>query len=409
MLNPVNHTRTEAGVRRYGGEPYVVAGDVSSHPSHLGRGGWTWYTGSAGWLYRAATESLLGLRREGAVLRLAPCIPASWPSYSVSLRIGRTRWEIRIENPEGRTGGIGQLTVDGKPVAGSAVPLVDDGGRAPRARGARRRGGRRAPRRRERRPAARRAPEPPPSRPQPDVLVVDDDRALRDGVIRLLDDEGLSGVGAEDGAEALERLEAGLRPRLVIVDLEMPRMNGWAFVRKVEELPAFSEPADPRHVGDRGAWLRPSAEERRRLPEEAARAGRAPERRAPLPGRGVSAALASELELVLLDLVVDRLEAHAEHLRGLPLVAAHGHERALEEALSDLFERVADAHGHGERVGRGRRRRGGRVHRCPARPASPEPRRPGAGGLTAGKTPLARPERTPATMFSSTVSPSVRT
>jgi CheY-like chemotaxis protein len=69
---------------------------------------------------------------------------------------------------------------------------------------------------------------------------VDDDRALRDGLIRLLDDEGLSGVGAEDGAEALERLEAGLRPRLVIVDLEMPRMNGWALVRRIEELPAFS-------------------------------------------------------------------------------------------------------------------------------------------------------------------------
>jgi cyclic beta-1,2-glucan synthetase len=239
MLNPVNHTRTEAGVRRYGGEPYVIAGDVSAHPAHLGRAGWTWYTGSAGWLYRAATESLLGLRREGNVLRLAPCVPSSWPGYSVSLRIGRTRWEIQIDNPDGRTGGIAALTVDGRRVSGSAFPLVDDGGThrvrgllgASSAAGA-------APT--ERRPAARRAPEPPSARPQPDVLVVDDDRALRDGVLRLLDDEGLSGVGAEDGAEALERLEAGLRPRLVIVDLEMPRMNGWAFVRKVEELPAFS-------------------------------------------------------------------------------------------------------------------------------------------------------------------------
>jgi cyclic beta-1,2-glucan synthetase len=240
MLNPVNHTRSEGAVRRYGGEPYVVAGDVSAHPAHLGRAGWTWYTGAAGWLYRAATESLLGLRREGEVLRLAPCIPSSWPGYSVSLRIGRTRWEIRIENPDGRTGGLAELTVDGKPVPGNAVPLVDDGGShrvrgvlgaAPVAAAAPPPAAR---------PARRRAPEPPSARPQPDVLVVDDDDALRDGILRLLDDEGLSGVGAVDGAEALALLDAGLRPRLVLVDLEMPRMNGWAFVRRLEELPAFS-------------------------------------------------------------------------------------------------------------------------------------------------------------------------
>jgi cyclic beta-1,2-glucan synthetase len=240
MLNPINHTRSEGAVRRYGGEPYVVAGDISAHPAHLGEAGWTWYTGSAGWLYRAATESLLGLRREGAILRISPCIPPSWPGYAASLRIGRTRWEIRIENPEGRTGGLATLTVDGRPVEGNGVPLVDDGG-SHRVRGVLGAAASTAevppP---TARPARHRAPEPPSARPQPDVFVVDDDRALRDGLLRLLDDEGLSGVGAEDGAEALERLEAGLRPRLVIVDLEMPRMNGWAFVRRIEELPAFS-------------------------------------------------------------------------------------------------------------------------------------------------------------------------
>ncbi|MFI5197049.1 MAG: GH36-type glycosyl hydrolase domain-containing protein [Thermoanaerobaculia bacterium] len=240
MLNPVNHTRTEGAVRRYQGEPYVVAGDVSANPAHLGEAGWTWYTGSAGWLYRAAIESLLGLRREGEVLRIAPCVPSSWPGYSVSLRIGRTLWEIRIENPNGRTGGLAELTVDGELVPGNGVPLVNDGachrvrgvlGAAPALAAAR------PP---ATLPARRRAPEPPPTGMQPDVLVVDDDGALRDGILSLLDDEGLSCVGAEDGAEALERLEAGLMPRLVLVDLEMPRMNGWAFVRRLEDQPAFS-------------------------------------------------------------------------------------------------------------------------------------------------------------------------
>jgi CheY-like chemotaxis protein len=239
MLNPINHARSEAAVLRYGGEPYVVAGDVTANPAHVGRAGWTWYTGSAGWLYRAATESLLGLRREGTTLRLDPCIPAAWPGYSASLRIGRTRWEIRVENPDGQTRGLAELTVDGRPVAGNGVPLVDDGGRhlvrgllgVPRSA---------AEPPAERRPARPDPPQPPSGRPQPDVLVVDDDRALRDGLLRLLEDEGLSGVGAEDGAEALETLEAGLRPRLVIVDLEMPRMNGWALVRRIEDLPALS-------------------------------------------------------------------------------------------------------------------------------------------------------------------------
>ena len=242
MLNPVNHTREGPGVLRYGGEPYVVAGDVSAHPAHLGEAGWTWYTGSAGWLYRAATESLLGLRREGGILRLAPCVPAAWSGYSVSLRIGGTRWEIRVENPDAKTGGIAQLTIDGRPASGDGVPLVDDGGthrvRAVLGAAVAAAAAEAPP------PAARpgrpRVPERPPAREQPDVLVVDDDRALRDGVLRLLDDDGLSAVGAEDGAEALQRLEAGLRPRLVLVDLEMPRMNGWALVRRIEELPAFS-------------------------------------------------------------------------------------------------------------------------------------------------------------------------
>jgi cyclic beta-1,2-glucan synthetase len=127
MLNPVNHTRTGPDLARYQGEPYAVAGDVTAHPEHVGRAGWTWYTGSAGWLYRAGLESMLGLRRRGQTFELDPCIPASWPGYSISWRFGRTRYEIQVTNPAGRCRGVASAHLDGVAVAPLAIPLVDDG------------------------------------------------------------------------------------------------------------------------------------------------------------------------------------------------------------------------------------------------------------------------------------------
>ena len=96
MINPINHMRTPEGVERYRAEPYAVAADVYAHPMHLGRGGWTWYTGSAGWMYQAAIEALLGLRRQGATFSINPCIPARWPEYSLEWRHGRTRYRITV-------------------------------------------------------------------------------------------------------------------------------------------------------------------------------------------------------------------------------------------------------------------------------------------------------------------------
>ena len=127
MLNPINHTRTGADVLRYQGEPYVVAGDVCSHPEHAGRAGWTWYTGSAGWMYRAGLESILGLRRHGAFVEVDPCIPASWPEYAITWRIGETRYDISVTNPERRCRGIASAHLDGRAVEARAVPLVLDG------------------------------------------------------------------------------------------------------------------------------------------------------------------------------------------------------------------------------------------------------------------------------------------
>lgn len=127
MVNPVNHTRLPDGVERYKAEPYVVAADVYAHPQHPGRGGWTWYTGSAGWMYQAAIEALLGVRRCGASFALDPCIPARWEGFSLEWRVGRTTYRIQVANPEHRDQGIGLAHLDGVPVDPAVIPLVDDG------------------------------------------------------------------------------------------------------------------------------------------------------------------------------------------------------------------------------------------------------------------------------------------
>jgi cyclic beta-1,2-glucan synthetase len=127
MLNPVNHARTAEAVDRYRVEPYVVAADVYAHPMHVGRGGWTWYTGSAGWMYRTAIEGLLGLHREGATFRVDPCIPAMWPGYTIEWRTGRALYHITVTNPEHRCRGVRSATLDGAPVDPGAIPCPDDG------------------------------------------------------------------------------------------------------------------------------------------------------------------------------------------------------------------------------------------------------------------------------------------
>jgi cyclic beta-1,2-glucan synthetase len=127
LVNPINHTRTAADVERYKAEPYVTAGDVYAHPAHAGRGGWTWYTGSSGWLYRAGLDSILGLTRHGATFALDPCIPAAWPEYSITWRYGTATYEITVTNPDHRCRGVAAAELDGDAVDPAAIPLVDDG------------------------------------------------------------------------------------------------------------------------------------------------------------------------------------------------------------------------------------------------------------------------------------------
>jgi cyclic beta-1,2-glucan synthetase len=127
MLNPINHGRTAADVARYKTEPYVMAGDVYARPPHAGRGGWSWYTGSAGWMYRAGIESILGLRRRGNTFVIDPCIPSAWPEYRITWRFEDSRYEIVVSNPARRCRGVAQATLDGAPVEPAAIPLLNDG------------------------------------------------------------------------------------------------------------------------------------------------------------------------------------------------------------------------------------------------------------------------------------------
>jgi cellobiose phosphorylase len=126
MLNPIYHATTPSEVQRYKVEPYVVCADVYGVPPHVGRGGWTWYTGSASWLYRVALEAILGFRRVGDTLHMEPCIPPSWPGYEITYRHGTATYRVRVDNSSGAGRGVGSVTLDGQPAAGGTVPLRDD-------------------------------------------------------------------------------------------------------------------------------------------------------------------------------------------------------------------------------------------------------------------------------------------
>jgi len=129
LLNPINHSSTRTAIHRYKVEPYVVCGDVYSEPAHLGRGGWTWYTGSAGWMYRIGLESILGLRQRGATLFVDPCVPKAWRDFEMTFRYRSACYTIVVENPQGVSRGVALIELDGQPLSGnpSQVPLADDG------------------------------------------------------------------------------------------------------------------------------------------------------------------------------------------------------------------------------------------------------------------------------------------
>ena len=125
MLNPISHGDSQDAIARYRVEPYVVAADVYGVAPHTGRGGWTWYTGSAGWMYRLMIESVLGLQLSSEQLTFTPCLPSHWPSFKMHYRFRQTVYHIEVMNG-GEGKGVKQLTVDGVMQAQPWICLVDD-------------------------------------------------------------------------------------------------------------------------------------------------------------------------------------------------------------------------------------------------------------------------------------------
>jgi cellobiose phosphorylase len=127
LINPVYHATTAEEANHYKVEPYVVCADVYGAPPHTGRGGWTWYTGSASWLYRVAIETILGFRLRGGTLRFEPCVPPRWPGFELSYRHRSATYRILVDNSTGKGRGVKSVELDGQPMSDGNVPLGDDG------------------------------------------------------------------------------------------------------------------------------------------------------------------------------------------------------------------------------------------------------------------------------------------
>ena len=126
LVNPINHANTPEKINCYRVEPYVMAADVYGVQPYLGRGGWTWYSGSAGWTYRVGLESILGLHRRGNELLINPCIPADWPKYSIDYHFGNAVYHIHVKNPSGTYHAVTQMSIDGRSLSDKVIHLRAD-------------------------------------------------------------------------------------------------------------------------------------------------------------------------------------------------------------------------------------------------------------------------------------------
>jgi cyclic beta-1,2-glucan synthetase len=128
FINPINRALDRDRVKHYRVEPYAIAADIYSAKGHVGRGGWTWYTGAAGWMYRVILENLLGVKHEGSYIRLDPCVPSSWTSYRFTLRLAGAEYLVTVENRDGAERGVRSLEVDGVAIEGAAFRLEPGSG-----------------------------------------------------------------------------------------------------------------------------------------------------------------------------------------------------------------------------------------------------------------------------------------
>jgi cyclic beta-1,2-glucan synthetase len=126
LINPISHTRTNRECSIYKAEPYVIAADVYAEYPHVGRGGWTWYTGAAGWFYRAGLENILGFNKTGDVLNIKPCIPKTWPGFTINYKYMGTTYKIIVTNPKGLNKGVLSIKLDGEILENKVINLNDD-------------------------------------------------------------------------------------------------------------------------------------------------------------------------------------------------------------------------------------------------------------------------------------------
>jgi cellobiose phosphorylase len=127
LLNPIYQADTEEKVAGYRVEPYAICADIYSASPYLRRGGWTWYTGSAAWMYRLGLEGILGFQKIGNRLKIDPVLPPSWDGYEMTYRFGKTTYHIQVDNPYHAAQHVQQITLDGELLVDRTVPLVDDG------------------------------------------------------------------------------------------------------------------------------------------------------------------------------------------------------------------------------------------------------------------------------------------
>jgi len=127
LINPINHAKSHLDVSIYKVEPYVMSADVYTVPPHTGRGGWTWYTGSAGWMYQVGLSEILGFKKKGDKLIINPCIPEDWPGFKITYRLGNTQYKIEVKNPQKVQNGVLSVTLDEEMLDELLIPLKDDG------------------------------------------------------------------------------------------------------------------------------------------------------------------------------------------------------------------------------------------------------------------------------------------
>jgi len=126
LINPINHAKTNIELSKYKVEPYVISADIYSVEPHIGRGGWSWYTGAAGWMYRIGMEYILGFKKNGESLIIDPCIPKEWTAFDIKYKFKDTLYSISVKNPEGINKGVNKVMIDGRELAVNTIELADD-------------------------------------------------------------------------------------------------------------------------------------------------------------------------------------------------------------------------------------------------------------------------------------------